>query len=169
MSNEADIIGQEAASLSRSGLYHCRAGQETVHDIVAKTTELFNQLKSTNAAMQKTPEHDSKRAKIKDILNAIQYKFDTLRRHYNNVIEICSSFAYVQVKSLVPFKDDPDNVEQIQKHRRNLRAEPNQATQAEKEELIKRIAEKDEQLKQITNNLRDFIYELNTMLYTSKS
>lgn len=169
MANEPDLNNQETSSLSRNGLYHCKAGQETVHDIVAKTTELFNHLKSTNAALHRTPENEAKRAKIKDILSAIQYKFDTLRRHYNNVNEICSSLAYVQVKSLIPFKDDPENIEQIQKHRRSLYAEPSPETIEEKEELIVKIAERDERLRQITIELRDFIYEINTMLHTSKS
>lgn len=169
MAHEADIVNQETGSLSRSGLYHCKAGQETVHEIVARTTELFNQLKLTNAAVQRTPENEAKRVKIRDILAAVQHKFETLRRHYNNVNEICSSLAYVQVKSLIPFKDDPDNVEQIQKHRRNLCAEPHPDSIREKEELIKKIAERDEQLRQITNDLRDFIYEINTMLHISKS
>lgn len=169
MAHEPDIVGQEASSLSKSGLYHCKVGQETVHDIVAKTTELFNHLKSTNVALQRTQENEAKRAKVKDILSAAQYKFDLLRRHYNNVNEICSSLAYVQVKSLIPFKDDPDNVEQIQKHRRNLYAEPHPSVAREKEELVKKIAERDDQLRQITNDLRDFIYEINTMLHISKS
>lgn len=169
MAHEQDIVNQETSSLSRNGLYHCKSGQDTVHDIVSRTTDLFIALKSTNAALQRTQENEARRVKIKDILSTIQYKMDTLRRHYNNVNEICSSLAYVQVKSLVPFKDDPDNVEQIQKHRRNLYAEPHPDVVKEKEELIKKIAEKDEQLRQITNDLRDFIYEINTMLHVSKS
>jgi len=169
MSHEPEIIHQESASQSRSGLYHCKAGQEAVHDIVARTTELFNQLKTTNAALQRSQESEEKKARIRNILSAIQYKFDTLRRHYNSVNEISSSLAYVQVKSLIPFKDDPDNVEQIEKHRRNLYVEPTPNVAKEREDLIKSIAEKDEQLREITNNLRDFIYEINTMLHMSKS
>lgn len=169
MAQESEYVNQESSSLSRNGLYHCKVGQDTVHDIVAKTTELFNHLKTTNAALQRTPENEAKRAKIKDILTSVQHKFDTLKRHHNNVNEICSSLAYIQVKSLIPFKDDPDNVEQIQKHRRNLCTETHPDTLKEKEDLIKKVAEKDEQLRQITNDLRDFIYEINTMLHISKS
>ena len=169
MSQEPDLAHQEASSLSRNGLYQCKAGQETVHDIVAKTTELFNHLKLTNAALQRTQENEAKKARIKDILSSIQSKFDTLRRHYNNVNDISSSLAYVQVKSLIPFKDDQDNVEQIEKHRRNLYAEPHPDVAKEREELNRSIIEKDEQLKVITNDLRDFIYEINTMLHVSKN
>lgn len=172
MAQDPDLA-QESASLSRIGLYHCKAGQETVQDIVTRTVELFNYLKVTslpqNPILQKTPENEAKRAKIKDLLSAIQYKFDTLRRHYNYINDNCSSLAYVQVKSLIPFKDDPDNVEQIQKHRRNLCVEPQPEIVQEKEELIKKIAERDEQLRKITNDLRDFVYEINTMLHISKS
>lgn len=169
MAHDPDIVTQETGSLSRNGLYHCKVGRETVHDIVAKTTDLFNQLKTTNPALQNTPEHEAKRAKIRDILSSTKHKFDTLRRHHNTVNEICSSLAYVQVKSLIPFKDDPDNVEQIQKHRRNLCVDPDPDSMKEKEELTKKIAEADEQLQQITNDLRDFIYEINTMLHISKN
>lgn len=169
MAHDQEPMGQEPGSLSRSGLYHCKVGQETVHEIVTKTTELFNHLKNTNATLQRTPENDAKRAKIRDLLSSIQYKFDTLRRHYNNVNEICSSLAYVQIKSLIPFKDDPDNIEQIQKHRQNLYAEPHPDVCKEKEELVKKIAERDQQLREITDDLRGFIYEINTMLHMSKS
>uniref|UniRef100_A0A6G1S896 Mediator of RNA polymerase II transcription subunit 30 n=1 Tax=Aceria tosichella TaxID=561515 RepID=A0A6G1S896_9ACAR len=169
MAHESDNLNQGSAFLSGDGLYHCRAGQDAVHEIVAKATELFNQLKTTNAALQRTAENDAKRAKIIDILSKTQKKFDELRNHYDKVNEICSSLAYVQVKSLIPFKDDPDNVEQIQKHRRNLYAEPHPDIVREKELLKEKIALRDEQLRQITNDLRDFIYEINTMLHVSKS
>lgn len=169
MAHSSDMMNQEPGSLSRNGLNHCKLGQDTVHDIINKTTELFNHLKTTNAALQRTPENEARRAKIKDILASVQIKFDTLKKHYNDVNEICSSLTYVPVKSLIPFKDDPDNVEQIQKHRRNLCMEPHPDTAKEKEELNKKIAERDEQLRQITNDLRDFIYEINTMLHISKS
>lgn len=169
MSHESDMMQQESVSLSRNGLFHCKAGQETVHDIVAKTTELFNHLKSTNAALQRTPENEAKRAKIRDILTSIQHKFDALQTHYNHANEISSSLAYVEVKSLIPFKDDPENIEQIRKHRRNLYADPTPEAIKEKEELIKKISEKDEQLRQITDDLRQFIYDINTMLHVGKS
>lgn len=165
----SDISGQESGSLSRNGLYHCKAGQETIHDIITKTTELFQLLKTSNAPLQKTAETEAKKAKIRDALLSVQHKFDTLKRHYNNVNEICSSLAYVQIKSLIPFKDDPDNVEQIQKHRQNLYAEPDPDVSKEKEELLRKINEKDEQLRQITDQLRDFIYEINSMLHVGKT
>lgn len=168
MAHDPDPTSQDSGSISKNGMFHCKFGQDTVHDIVARTTELFNLLKTTNASLQRTPDSEAKRAKIKDILMSIQYKFDALERHYKSVNEICSSLAYVQVKSLIPFKDDLDNIEQIQKHRRNLCTEPYPERLKEKEDLKRRIAEKDEQLKQITNDLRDFIYEINTMLHVSK-
>ena len=168
MAHEPDNLNQ-GSFLSGDGLYHCKAGQDAVHEIVSKATELFNHLKSTNAPLQRTPENESKKAKIIDILAKAQKKFDELRKHYEQVNEICSSLAYVQVKSLIPFKDDPDNVEQIQKHRRNLYAEPHPDVLKEKEQLEKKISERDEQLRQITDDLRDFIYEINTMLHVSRS
>lgn len=155
--------------MSGDGLYHCKAGQDAVHEIVAKAIELFNQLKSTNATLQRTPEQEAKKAKIVDILSKTQKKFDELNKHYNKVNETCSSLEYVQVKSLIPFKDDPDNVEQIQKHRRNLYAEPHPDIVREKKLLKEKISQRDEQLRQMTNDLRDFIYEINTMLHVSKS
>lgn len=167
MTHETDNLNHGTFP-SGDGLYHCRAGQDAVHEIVAKATELFNHLKTTNAALQRTPDNESKRAKIVDILSKSQKKFDELRLHYDKVNEICSSLAYVQVKSLIPYKDDPDNVEQIQKHRRNLYAEPHPDTIREKEALKVKILERDEQLRQITNNLRDFICEINTMVHVSK-
>lgn len=169
MAHEPDNLNQSSAFHSGDGLYHCKAGQDAVHEIIARANELFNHLKLTNAALQRTPENDAKRAKIIDILSKTQKKFDELRNHYDKVNEICSSLAYVQVKSLVPFEDDPDNVEQILKHRRNLSAEPHPEVLRKKDKLKEQIAQRDEQLHQITNDLRDFIYEINTMLHVSKS
>lgn len=168
MAHEPDAANQDPSSISRNGLYHCRAGQDTVHDIVARTTELFNLLKTTNASLQRTPDSEAKRAKVKDILVSIQNKFEALEKHYRCVNEICSSLHYVQVKSLIPFKDDLDNIEQIQKHRRILCTEPHPDSIREREELKRKIAHSDEQLKRITDDLRDFIYEINTMLHVSK-
>lgn len=156
-------------SSSKTGLYHCKYGQETVHDIVAKAIELFNLLKSTQAGLQRTPENDAKRAKIRDTLSAIREKFRILRGHYIKVNDICASLSYVPVKSLIPFKDDPDSVEQILKHRRNLSTESSTEYVREKEELTKAIMERDEQLRKITSDLRNFMYEINTMLTVSQT
>lgn len=152
-----------------TGMYHCKAGQEAIHDIVNKSTELFNLLKTTNASLQKTADNESKRAKIKDILGGVRFKFDVLRSQYNDINELSSSLAYVHVKNLIPFKDDPDNIEQILKHRRSLCVSPHPEPVGEREGLIKRLAELDEEIKTITYELRDFLYEINTMLHVSKS
>lgn len=162
------MINQDLGSISRNGMYHCRLGQETVHDIVSKTQELFSNLKTANVTLQRTSENEARRAKIRDILNAVQFKFDVLRRHYDSVNEISSSLAYMQPKSLIPFKDDPDNIEQIEKHRRNLSSEPNIEMSKEKEVLLRKISELDEKIRLITADLREFIYEINTMLHVSK-
>lgn len=165
---DVDMIPQEA-SLGNKGVHHCKAGQETVHDIMSKTTELFNQFKTINLGVQKTKDGEAKITRITDILKDLQTKFDHLRTHYNTVDELCSNYNFMQVKSLIPFKDDPDNVEQIQKHRRNLSPAANIDTLREKEELTKKIAETDEVLEHVANELRDFIYEINTMIHTGKN
>lgn len=162
-------MAHESGNLSRTGMYHCKLGQESVHDIIGKTLELFNHLKTAQTTLQRTSENEVRRAKMKDILSATQCKFDILRRHYNSVNEICSSLEYMQPKSLIPFKDDPDNIEQIQKHRLNLSVASNNDMNQEKDTLNRRMIELDEQLRQITHELREFIYEINTMLQVSQS
>ena len=155
-------MAPETEPSSQDGLHHCKLGQETVHEIVSKTIELFNHLKSTNAGLQ---ESEAKKAKISEILNAINLKFDILRRHYNYVNEICTSLAYIQIESLIPYKDDPDS----QKHRRNLFSDNQSDITRAKEQLVAKIGQQDERLRRITNELRDSIYEINTMLHVSKT
>lgn len=168
MAHESESQSHESGSSSRIGLYQCKLGQECVHDIVGKTLELFNLLKTTSSTLQRTSENEARRIKIRELLDANQNKFDALRRHYDIVNEICSGLSYMQPKSLIPFKDDPDNIEQIEKHRRNLSVVPNAEMAREKEELLKQLTGLDERLRQITFELREFIYEINTMLHVSK-
>lgn len=164
----ATMMHHDSELQTSQALLYCNSGQETVHDIVTKTTELFNHLKATQATLPRSTDSENRKAKIAENLNSVQYKFESLRAHYANVNRICSNLAYVQVKSLIPYKDDPDSVEMIQKHRRNLGPSPDPSSQKEIEELQKKVAEQDEELKVITNELRDFIYEINTMLHVSK-
>lgn len=167
--HDTDIMSHDTIpTSSRNGWHHCKAGQETIHDIVNKTTELFNLMKTTNANILRPAENESKRAKMKDILSSIMFKFDVLRTQYNRVNEISSSLSYIQVKSLIPYKDDPDNIEQIMKHRDNLSCSVTPEQIEEKQRLVKRLAELDEKITHITYELRDFLYEINTMLHVSK-
>lgn len=160
---------QDSVSSIKNGLHHCKEGQDAVHEIVLKTQELFNNLKQATATLQQTPDEEKRKLKMRDYLNLIQYLFKNLRNHYNIVNEVCSSLSYVQVETLIPYKDDPDGFEQIQKHTRSLMTEIRPEFTKEKDELLEKIAQKDEELRKVTNDLRNFVYEINTMLHASKS
>lgn len=154
-STDVNMSLQPSHPSNASGLTECKMAQEIIHDLVTKLCDLFKLLNS--------PEIESKKANIKNVLKFFQCRFKQLRAYHDSVQEISSRSTYIQIKLLVPYKDDPGRVEQILKHRRNISSESKLIER--RDELLEKLAEKDEQIRQMTNCMRSFIYEINTMLF----
>ena len=142
-------------------LGHCKEGQEAVHDILMKAQELFNALKNTNASLVNIPDDEKKKTKIRDTLHLVQHLFSELRRHYNVVKDTCIN------EPLIPYRDDPTIIEEIERHKRTMFANGVSTSSVEKDELKKMIEKRDEQITETVSELRKFLYEINTMLSMS--
>lgn len=146
----------------------CRIGQETVQEIVGKTTELFQTLKSLqppNGTTQSLAGQEERKAKMQENLRTIATCFKKLRRIYEKCNENCATMEYthIEVDSLVPIKDEMDSRQEDKK--------PTEAIKyltEEHRELVEQVMLKNRQLKEVIDNLRTFIWDINTMLALRK-
>jgi mediator of RNA polymerase II transcription subunit 30 len=143
----------------------CRVGQETVQDILSRFQDIFGILKNhqpPNGLLGSGPISHDKRQKMQDQFRTIRLLFKRLRLLY----EKCDNAEdYTQVESLIPFVDDTSKPEQTVP----IHSEEFKRTQAENEELTKVLAQKNAQLKEIIDNMRSIIWEINSMMSARKS
>ncbi|CAL1270064.1 unnamed protein product [Larinioides sclopetarius] len=147
----------------------CRMGQETVQDIITKTSELFSLLKSLqppNGTASSINSQEERKAKLQEYLRTISFCFTKLRR----ICERCNyssatmEYTHIEVDSLVPFKDEADFRQQDDR-------KPTDAVRtssAEYTHLKERTFIRNKHLKEIIDNLRSFIWDINTMLAMRK-
>ncbi|GIY84851.1 mediator of RNA polymerase II transcription subunit 30 [Caerostris darwini] len=92
----------------------CRMGQETVQDIITKSSELFSLLKTLqppNGTAASINAQEERKAKVQDFLRTITFCFTKLRR----ICERCNyssatmEYTHIEVDSLVPLKDEVDS------------------------------------------------------------
>jgi len=146
----------------------CRIGQETVQEIVAKTTELFQTLKGLQPPNGTAPSltgQEERKAKMQENMRTIATCFKKLRRIYEKCNENCATMEYthIEVDSLVPLKDEIDSRQEDKK--------PTEAVKClteEHRELVEQVMLKNRQLKEVIDNLRTFIWDINTMLAVRK-
>ena len=67
---------------------------------------------------------------------------------------------YTQLESLIPFKDDQTMKNEIEKKR----GEPYKLALEEHNELIQQLVVKNKHIKEIIDQMRNIIWEINTML-----
>ncbi|XP_054716344.1 mediator of RNA polymerase II transcription subunit 30-like isoform X2 [Uloborus diversus] len=147
----------------------CRLGQETVQDIVVKTTEVFQMLKilqPPNGTTQSLASQEERRQKLQDQINLVNTLFKKLRRVYEKCNENCATMEYshVEVDSLVPLKDEVDSRQEDKKTSEAMK----QYTE-EYNDLVEQVMMKNRQIKEIIDHLRSFVWDINTMLATSKT
>lgn len=86
--------------------YLARLGHEFVNEIVAKSQDVFQLLKSIQ--LNPLPQDDRK-LKLKDHTRAIELQFVRLRKIYERVHEVTGQFDnQIAMDSLIPFLDDED-------------------------------------------------------------
>ncbi|XP_065347322.1 mediator of RNA polymerase II transcription subunit 30 isoform X2 [Cloeon dipterum] len=89
----------------------CRLGQETVHDILSRTQDVFSSLKSVslpNGTLQGQTATNEKRVKVQEQLKALKVLFKRLRLIYEKCNENCQGMEYTHIESLIPLKDEWD-------------------------------------------------------------
>lgn len=143
----------------------CRVGQETVQDILSRFQDIFGILKNhqpPNGLHGSGPISHDKRQKMQDQFRTIRLLFKRLRLLY----EKCDNAEdYTQVESLIPFVDDDNKPE----HTVPTHSEEYQRTLSENGELMKILDQKNAQLKEIIDNMRSIIWEINSMMAARKS
>ncbi|XP_013405819.1 mediator of RNA polymerase II transcription subunit 30 [Lingula anatina] len=146
----------------------CKTGQETVQEIVQKTLEIFqvlHQLKlPNNTAGNSVQMYQDKKAKLEDHMKAIQVSFKKLRLMYNKVQEICQHFDTKQTECLIPYINGPE-VDDGGAHA----TEAVRYSSEEHREIAEQIRNKNRHLKEIIDQLRTVIWEINTMAAMRKT
>lgn len=145
----------------------CKVGCETVQEVVMRTCEVFAHLKNVqlpNGTVQGAQMSSEKKAKIQDNLNAIQRHFKPLRAIYTRVNDDCAGMEYTHIESLIPYKEEGDSRADHKKIGDNYRC-----LVEESRELKEQLYLKARYMKEIIDQLRKIIWEVNTMLAMSNT
>ncbi|XP_067862993.1 mediator of RNA polymerase II transcription subunit 30-like [Heptranchias perlo] len=137
----------------------CKVGQETVQDIVARTMDIFHMLRATQLPNGVTPNHtvyQERYNKLQEHLRQLTLLFKKLRLLYDKCGEMCG-VADVSVTELIPFVgEEPFRPSDL----------PNVGGLANKEcqEILEKLHQKNQELKHIMDQLRNLIWDINSML-----
>ena len=151
----------------------CRIGQETVEEIVSRTQEVFSILKSLQPPVgsysAQTQQHDKstmeKQTRLQDVLKGIGMLFKRLRVCWDKCQENTGGMDFLPIESLIPLKDDMDmGRTELEKKR----GDSYKAALEEHNELMQQITFKNRHLKDIIDQMRNIIWEINTMLAMRK-
>ena len=147
----------------------CRIGQETVQDIVSRTQEVFQTLKTIqppNGTPQGMTASSEKKAKIQEQLRTIRLLFKRLRLIYEKCNENCQlqGMEYTHIESLIPFKDEIEP-----KYDEKKNSEAYRSICEESKDIMEQVVLKNKQLKEVIDHLRRIIWEINTMLTMRRS
>lgn len=145
----------------------CKAGCETVQEIVVRTCEVFSMLKTMplpSGTSQGNQLSLEKKLRIQEYLNSIQRQFKTLRAIYTRVNDDCAGMEYTHIESLIPYKDEGDNRTDQKKISDNYRHLVEEAR-----DLREQLYQKARYMKEIIEQLRKIIWEVNTMLAMSNT
>ncbi|XP_059510308.1 mediator of RNA polymerase II transcription subunit 30-like [Stegostoma tigrinum] len=137
----------------------CKVGQETVQDIVARTMDIFHMLRATqlpNGVTQNHMMYQERYNKLQEHLRQLTLLFKKLRLLYDKCGEMCG-VSDVSVTELIPFVgEEPFRPSDL----------PNVGSLANKEcqEILKKLHQKNHELKHIMDQLRNLIWDINSML-----
>ncbi|KAI5749331.1 hypothetical protein M8J76_006500 [Diaphorina citri] len=147
----------------------CKFGQETVMDIVSRTQEVFQILKTIqppNGTVSVLNASNDKRAKTQEQLKTIKLLFKRLRLIYEKCNECCQvqGMEYTHIEGLIPIKEDWDMKSDEKKTSEQYRVACD-----ESKEIMEQVILKNRHLKEIIDSLRRIIWEINTMLTMRRS
>ena len=147
----------------------CKIGQETVQEIVGRTQEVFSYLKSLQPPVgnaDKDKLNLEKQQRLAEVLRGITHLFKRLTFCWNKAQEHgMGGMEYAQLESLIPLKDDHrlgDGMKlELEKKRGG---DAYRQALDENNELSQQLVLKNRQLKDIIDQIRNIIWEINTML-----
>nr|XP_054756352.1 mediator of RNA polymerase II transcription subunit 30-like [Lytechinus pictus] len=146
----------------------CRFGQETVQDLVTETQDMFSNLKGVqlpNGRNNTQQSHQDKVAKLQDITKHIEVHFKKLRLLYKKCIQISSgvhtaSGTHTPSEDLIMWKDVFSSKDLIALGSR----EKAQYLNDERLHLMEQLQAKNHQLRQVMEQMRALMWDINTML-----
>lgn len=145
----------------------CRLGQETVQEIVSKTQEVFQSLKTMQlpiGTQNSTSAQEERRGKLNETMKYISALFKRLRKIYEKCCEACEINEYIQMESLIPLRDDHSS--KIADDRKNT--EQVKRLDEERKMYTEQLKLRNRQLKETIDKLRELVWEINTMLAMRK-
>nr|XP_023015882.1 mediator of RNA polymerase II transcription subunit 30-like [Leptinotarsa decemlineata] len=147
----------------------CRFGEETVKYIFSSVQEVFNtiqQILDLDGTPQCLRTNNDTKAKLQDRLLTIRVLFKRLRYIYEKCNENCrlQGLEYINIESLISYKDEVD-----QKRYERKNSDDYRSACEEIEEIKEQIVLRNEQIKEIIDNLRRTISDINTVLTMRKS
>ncbi|ETE61884.1 Mediator of RNA polymerase II transcription subunit 30, partial [Ophiophagus hannah] len=159
----ATTKGQAAREVNTASL--CRIGQETVQDIVFRTMEIFQLLRNMqlpNGVTYHTGTYQDRLGKLQEHLRQLSILFRKLRLVYDKCNENCAGLEPIPIEQLIPYVEEDG-------FKHDDRGATNQLLFASEErreimEVIKKLKQKNQQLKQIMDQLRNLIWDINAML-----
>ncbi|KAI4817602.1 hypothetical protein KUCAC02_010986 [Chaenocephalus aceratus] len=141
----------------------CRIGQETVQDIVLRTMEIFQLLRNMqlpNGVTYQPNTHQDRLGKLQEHLRMLSVLFRKLRLVYDKCNENCAGMESIPPEQLIPFVEDDNS-----KHEDRSAGQSRPPTEERREILeVNKLKQKNQQLKQIMDQLRNLIWEINSML-----
>merc|ERR1719308_409098 len=151
----------------------CRIGQETVEEIVSRTQEVFSILKSLQPPVgsysAQTQQHDKstleKQTRLQDVLKGIGMLFKRLRVCWEKCQENTGGMDFMPIESLIPLKEDGEGRVELEKKR----GDAYKSAAEEHNELVQQITLKNRHLKDVIDQMRNIIWEINTMLAIRKA
>jgi len=160
--------GQKGANMSTV----CRVGQETVEEIVSRTQEVFSILKSLQppyGAFSKAMQHQDqanieKQKRLNDVLNGIGMLFKRLQLCWDKCQENSGGMDFYPIESLIPYKDEALELNSGKTELEKKRGDVYKSALDEHNELVQQITFKNRHLKDIIDQMRNIIWEINTML-----
>ncbi|XP_015111733.1 mediator of RNA polymerase II transcription subunit 30 [Diachasma alloeum] len=160
---------QQQASKEINTVSLCKYGQDTVIDIASRAMEVFQTLKVLQAPIatsQGSTAATEKKLKIQDQLRMIRLLFRRLKLIYEKCNENCQlqGMEYTHIESLIPLKEEWD-----MKSEEKKTSEAYRLNYMDSKEVMEQVIAKNRHLKDIIDNLRRIISEINTMLNMRRS
>jgi len=141
----------------------CRIGQEAVQELVSRTQEVLQILKSLQPPSG-TPQSNSsamdKKNKLQEQLKTVKVLFKRLRIIYDKCNENSQELESYPLETMIPTQSNLDEW----KYGDKKNTEQHQAAVDERKDLYEQILVKNRHLQEIMDYMRSIMWEINTML-----
>lgn len=158
MNQSAQSNGQSQRDLANLAFF-CRIGQETVQEIVSRTTEMMNMIKTIQLPNGSNNTSEERKNKLKnDYLKSISVYFKRLYRVYEKFLELNVPIEDVEPENLIPIEGrEVDKIKMAP-------SDSFKDLQKDYNEQLKILKSKNAKIKEIIDRLREIVWEVNTML-----